>query len=449
MLKVPGEVLKRCSGEISLFHLKYIHPKYFIFKISFYVLILFSFLQLNSCTSSSNVQETEKKETPEIKRNIPTISKQIRVLIENSIPENQVVFTVPLQIKFGEEGFASINAKEIINFGIDGENIDLNVGDRNYEYNYFDLIPMSGKYLNYNKHNYAGKFRLTIYGSQTGLVNILDMDDYVKSVVTAEMGNLIIKKNAEAVKALIICVRNYALAKIKEGKEVYDVFNDRRDQIYPGIVKDNPVLNESMNETAGQVLVYNDDIANTFYFSSCGGYTESCEHVFPNATAEYLEGVKDGGGPYCKISPSFKWEETFTEDQIINLLVQSGYLSDSDWNLLDIGIDRRYQSDRVNELSIIVENKQKESKHIVLKGNGIRSVLKINKGKDLLKSTMFDIAIKRKSGKLEQIKFTGKGNGHGVGMCQWGAIGQARTGKNYKEILEFYYPGTKLEVADD
>jgi stage II sporulation protein D len=435
--------------KFSFSLLKFIHSKYSIIKFFFCVFILFSFLVLNSCTSAPTVKETENKETPEIKKKTFIISSQIRVLIENSFPEKQLVFSEPVEIRFGEEGFASINAREKINFEISGQNIDLNVGSRNYEYKYFDLIPKSGNYLKYNKHNYAGKFRLAAYGFQPGLVNILDMEEYVKSVVTAEMGNLIAKRNIEAVKALIICVRNYALARIKEGKEIYDVFDDRRDQLYPGVVKVNSVLNDCMDAVENQVLIYNDNIANTFYFSSCGGYTENCEHVFPNAAAKYLEGVKDGEGPYCKISPSFKWEETFSPKQIINLLVQSGYLSSGDWNLQDIGIDGRFQSDRINEMSIFVSNKQKESKHIVLKGNSMRSVLKVNNGKDLLKSTMFDIAIKRKNGEIGLVKIVGKGNGHGVGMCQWGAIGQARAGKNYKEILEFYYPGTKLEVVDD
>ena len=429
--------------------MKFIHFKYLSLKLFFPVFTLYLILHFSSCASSSTVKENENKEIPENRKSSLIISKQIRVLIENSFTDNKIVFLSPAEVRFGEEGFASINAKEKIIFEAKGQNIDLNIGSGNYEYKYFDFIPKSGKYLDFNKRNYKGKLRLTLYGFQPGLINILDMDDYVKSVITAEMGNLVVKKNIEAVKALIICVRNYALAKIKEGKEIYDVFDDRRDQLYTGVVKNNPVLDDCMNETENQVLVYNDDIANTFYFSSCGGYTENCGHVFTSAVAKYLDGVKDGDVPYCKISPSFKWEETFTEKQIINLLVQSGYLNNSDWNLLDIGIDSRFQSDRVNELSIFLNNKQKESKHIVLKGNSMRNILKINKGKDLLKSTMFDVAVQRKNGEIEEIKLVGKGNGHGVGMCQWGAIGQARGGKNYKEILEFYYPGTKLEVVDD
>jgi stage II sporulation protein D len=410
---------------------------------------LYSFLEISSCSPSSAVKKVEKKETPEIKKSTITISKQIRVLIGNSLYEKQIVFPEPLEIRFGEEGFASASAKEKINFKIDGQKIDLSIGNRNYIYKYFDLIPKSGKYLNYNKHSYAGKFRLAVYGFQPGLVNITDMDDYVKSVVTAEMGNLVARKNIEAVKALIICVRNYALARINEGKEIYDVFDDRRDQLYNGVVKDNSLLNDCLDETEDKVLEYDGEIANTFYFSSCGGYTENSKNVFPNAAAKYLEGVKDGEGPYCKISPSFNWEETFSEKQIINLLFSSGYIGNNDWDLQDISIESRFQSDRVNELSILIKNKLEDSKRIILKGNSIRSVLKINKGKDLLKSTMFDVALQRKNGEITQVKIAGKGNGHGVGMCQWGAVGQARAGKNYKDILEFYYPGTKLEVVND
>jgi len=377
------------------------------------------------------------------------ISKQIRVLIESSLPKNEITFTIPSELRLEDSVLTTVKAKEKIKFETKDQNIELVIGNKRFVNQYFDFIPKSKQNLDYNKKTYTGKLRLTFYGNQVGLVNILDLEDYIKSVVASELGKLITQQNIEAVKATIVCVRNYSAMKIKEGKDTYDVFDDERDQLYNGSVKGNSVLDKAMESTKNQILLFDNQIAYTFYFSSCGGFTEDCEHVFPNISESYMRGVKDGDGPYCKISPSFNWEETYNEKQIISLLVQAGYLESNDWHLIDIGIESRYLSERVNDLNILVKDEQGEDKQIDLQGNSIRSVIKTNKGKSLLKSTVFDVAVKKKNNKIEEIKFIGKGNGHGVGLCQWGAIGQAKAGKNYREILEFYFPGTKLETLND
>ncbi|MEJ2103777.1 MAG: SpoIID/LytB domain-containing protein, partial [Ignavibacteriaceae bacterium] len=83
-------------------------------------------------------------------------------------------------------------------------------------------------------------------------------------------------------------------------------------------------------------------------------------------------------------------------------------------------------------------------KILVLKGNEIRSILRTSDNKGILWSTMFDVSMNSNS-----ITLTGNGFGHGVGLCQWGAIAMSRNGKNFDEILQHYYPGTQLKKLND
>jgi stage II sporulation protein D len=447
-LSVHGEVLKRCLGNIKFTSLNLIKTKYFLFKL-FSLSLLSVVLFLSSCSTEEIQKEESQDSTKVVLKPKITVEKEIKVLIESDLPKNEIVFSVPSELRFQDSLLTSVKAKEKIKVQVKDQNIELKIGKKIFLNPYFDFVPRQKQNLDYNKKSYAGNLQLVILENNPAIVNILNLEDYIESVVSSELGKLITRQNIEAVKALAVCIRNYSMVKIKEGKTAYDVFDDERDQVYNGIVKPNSVLDSAMNKTLNQFLIFDNEIAQVFYFSSCGGLTEDCEHVFPNLSVSYLRGVKDGDGPYCNISPSFNWEETYTEKQLLSLLNQAGYLDEKKWNLVDISIESRYLSERVNNLTIFVNNDKGENKQIVLQGNLIRSVIKTNKGKSILKSTVFDIAVKKKNNEIEEVKFIGKGNGHGVGLCQWGAIGQAKAGKNYNEILSFYFPGTSLETLND
>ena len=108
-------------------------------------------------------------------------------------------------------------------------------------------------------------------------------------------------------------------------------------------------------------------------------------------------------------------------------------------------IKSRFNSGRVNELDIIVNDGEEIQKTIFLVGNQIRSIIRSGDGKSILKSTLFNINID----KNKNIVITGKGNGHGVGLCQWGAIGQSKKGIDYEAILNHYFPGTTIKNLYD
>ncbi|MBK7377809.1 MAG: hypothetical protein IPJ03_02200 [Ignavibacteriales bacterium] len=99
----------------------------------------------------------------------------------------------------------------------------------------------------------------------------------------------------------------------------------------------------------------------------------------------------------------------------------------------------RFPSGRVNELQLDLQDSNSFEKHVSLFGNSMRSIIRNSDNSAILRSTLFDIETLEDS-----IKISGRGNGHGVGLCQWGAIYQSQNKKNYKTILDFYFPGTEI-----
>ena len=158
----------------------------------------------------------------------------------------------------------------------------------------------------------------------------------------------------------------------------------------------------------------------------------------------YLISIKDGDEPNCKISPRFQWEETYSRELIISRLKNYSLLDNLNYSLEDISIISRFSSGRVNEMEIEVISDGGEKKSIIIKGNEIRSIIRNADGKSILWSTMFDVSLKSNS-----VELSGNGFGHGVGLCQWGAIALSRKGWDFEEILNHYYPGTKAEKMND
>jgi len=109
-----------------------------------------------------------------------------------------------------------------------------------------------------------------------------------------------------------------------------------------------------------------------------------------------------------------------------------------------ISIVDKFGSGRVSELEINLTNYLGEEKSIILQGNEIRSILRTADSKNILWSTLFDLSFNSNS-----VVISGKGFGHGVGLCQWGAIALSRKGWDFKEILEHYYSGTNVGYFSD
>jgi len=228
---------------------------------------------------------------------------------------------------------------------------------------------------------------------------------------------------------------------MKARNPYYDVKTDVSDQVYGGYSTERESTNRAVEETKNTVLLYSGDLAEMFYYSTCGGQTEASGNIF-SKDLPYLQSVRDGNPPYCSINPGFSWTESYSGKDIISMLASAGLIGNSNASFTSIEIEDRFPSGRVKTLAVYY-NDGSESNHAEINGQKIRSVIRSKTTGGILKSLNFEIS-STGSGNWAEIKVIGKGNGHGVGLCQWGAIGQSRAGRNFKQILEHYFPGTKL-----
>jgi len=370
---------------------------------------------------------------------------EIRVLLKGLIPSESLTIESPVYLYNKDGKVALIKSGNTINCYENYSRARLTINNENFDGEKFFLSPAeSDGIIKVNGKRYRGKIQISSSSNSVDIINVLNLEDYVKGVLAREMPLGKNEENLEALKALAICVRTYAAQKIKDGKVYFDLYADTRDQVYGGVDAESPLSNKAAEETKNLILTYNGTQSIIFYHSTCGGQTEASQNVFTKENVPYLDGIKDGSDPYCKISPRFEWTETYSKELIISRLKSYSLLDNQNYRLEDISIINRFSSGRVNEMEIEVISDGGEKKSIIIKGNEIRSIIRTADGKMILWSTLFDLSLKSNS-----VVLKGKGFGHGVGLCQWGAIALSRKGWNYEDILNHYYPGTETGNLND
>ena len=262
------------------------------------------------------------------------------------------------------------------------------------------------------KRNARGRYRI---------INELDLEDYVRSVVGEEMGS---KWPIEALKAQAVLARTYAMYRKSCRCAVdYDLCATVNSQVFTGGAKEKEGPALAARETEGKILTYDGAPIEAVYHSTCGGLTEDACNVW-DAKYPYLKSRECN---YCKDSPYYKWKKRITIPELDESLVEAGYMING---LKSIKVLERSPSERIMKLRLIGE-----SGSVVLKGVDFRKAVGYSK----LPSTAFET---HREG--DNFVFLGKGSGHGVGLCQFGAKGMAEDGKSYQEILQYYYPGVTL-----
>jgi len=288
---------------------------------------------------------------------------------------------------------------------------------------------------------------LAVRGDADGLllpINRIGMEDYLRGVVPAEIGKL--KKNMlEASKAQAVAARTYAYAHLNKHADMgYDLECTVQDQVYRGYLLEDSLTNEAIDETRGIVAFYNNFPIDAKYHSTCGGYTSNNEDEWGGEPSPYLRGKFDGEGcifarkVYCSASKHYKWIYEYDRDDFLKM-VSSNYsaLKKVNVDADEVYVSKKDKYKRVVELTI----KGKDGKKYAVRGLDIRKLFTFEEYLGgMLKSRYF--SIEKDKGK---IMIEGGGFGHGVGMCQYGAMEMARSGKNYKQILKHYYKGIQLK----
>lgn len=387
---------------------------------------------------------------PAIKKTVVSKSPQIRVLL-NEIGEKDSIYFIGNYKLISEEAeyeFGSQNNKIYIT---PSKNSLLIYNDFRYlEYqktkNIRLLSTSSTSQFTYRDKTYYGDIVFSQSGdSSAQIINELPIEEYLRGVVPAEIYAKE-PENYEAVKAQTICARTYAINKINDRQSTnFDVYHDTRDQVYKGADAYHTNSDNAIKDTRGLTLTYHNEPAVVYYHSTCGGEIEPVQNVFSDVPIDYLGGGMDAVSDVisCSASPKFRWEETRTLEQLDssfqkiygkNLIPNLGQMNDTVKINLSLSILSRTETGRVNELKIITDDTS-----VVFNKIQIRRILGEPGGRALA-STLFYLSQENDS----TITIHGGGFGHGVGMCQWGAMNMSKRGFKYYHILNKYFPGTLL-----
>ena len=287
-------------------------------------------------------------------------------------------------------------------------------------------------------------------GKKIQAINVIEIDDYLKGVLPSEIGYLK-EGQYEAYEVQAIASRSYALSKLEEKKnEPYDMRATIMDQVYKGIKGENRIASEAVEKTRGVVGIWDGEPIRAFYSSCCGGHTSDIRVGWPwKAPYAYLYGRRDSGGEggasYCSASRHFRWEVVWSGSDLSRITgktlpVELGGRVPPFNVIRDIRVTGYAPSGRAKAVEIITDNGTHR-----IEGDRIRWVLRPDSSKGaILRSTLFKMEVSRGGGRVKQIRLKGGGNGHGVGMCQSGAIGMATEGFSAERILAHYYPGMSL-----
>lgn len=278
------------------------------------------------------------------------------------------------------------------------------------------------------------------------VINRVPLESYLAGVVTAEMGRRAPNERA-ALEAQAIVSRTYALFnRGKYEREGYDLLAGVADQVYQGVDAEDETGRAAVRATAGLVLSYRGELIEAFFHSTCGYATASPEEVLRFGRARpYLRSVSDerAGGYYCDISPRFRWHVEWEGDELRNILRRTlpsvmGIDEGAVDRIEDVRVQRTGVSRRVVELRVRVG-----SGEVPVFGPDVRAVLRAPDGRSL-GSTAFQLATDRRGGQVQRVVANGAGWGHGIGMCQWGAVGRARAGHSAETIVTTYFPGAQV-----
>lgn len=253
------------------------------------------------------------------------------------------------------------------------------------------------------------------------VVNELPLEEYLVGLINCEISS---QWPIEAVKAQAVIARSYALYQRDARKyALYHLESSVLDQVYDGADIEDSRAVRGVQETAGEVLTFNGVVIQAFYHSSCGGHTESATNVW-GGSFPYLQGVACA---YCTEATAARWEATLSLKKVEALLRAAGVQAAG---LKDVRAGSTNPSGRLEQLMLVTARGSVPVPAVLFR----KAV-----GYGVIKSTRFRI-----TSRADELTCSGIGNGHGVGLCQWGAKQRASDGFNYREILSYYYPGTKL-----
>ncbi len=303
----------------------------------------------------------------------------------------------------------------------------ISVGGIEYPTKRLAIEPARDASISIDKRRFRGHITIMVMPDQTmNVINTVELEQYIKGVLYHEISH---RWPIEAIKAQAVATRSYALYAMEQNRsKSFDVTNDIYSQVYGGKNSERFRTGIAVDATRGQVLVYRDKILPAFFYATCAGMTEDANEVW-NIDLPPLKRVVC---PYCQTSPHLHWKRNFRLKDIQNKLNANGYKVGP---IKDIIIVQRNASDRIKSLRIIART----GESVTINGKDFRNII----GPNDIRSNNYEIVMEG-----YYVDFYGRGWGHGVGLCQWGAYGMAGKGFDYKAILRHYYPEAEIVSLD-
>jgi stage II sporulation protein D len=293
------------------------------------------------------------------------------------------------------------------------------------------IEPTAGS-VTHGHHRYKGSFYIVKSQRTLQLINRIGLEDYVDSGVRWEM---LPGWPAAALEAGAIAYRTYVVASVraartlckKRGRELwYDIKCTPVHQVYKGI-HECACIHEAVKRTKGLILTYKKEPIMALYDACCGGSIPARRQGIDFIKAPYLARAYPCN--YCRKCKYYEWSRLYTLQEL-GICLRS--YTHKHGALTDIKITKKDKAGAVCELKAKINRSW-----IAIPGSKIPSILKD------IKSCSFTFS---KRGRV--IKISGRGYGHQIGFCQWGAYGLAQKGWDFWRILRFYYPGAVIMKAE-
>ncbi len=311
--------------------------------------------------------------------------------------------------------------------------------------------------VNVNGAPYRGYIILTNKNGLIQVVNEVDIEEYLYSVIGKEMSP---SWHIEALKAQAICARTYAINNWnKYASKGFNLCATQMSQVYPGIVSETESTVRAVEETKGQIVKYNGNIAQTFFYSSSGGKTADVKYVW-GSSFPYLVSVDDSYEDAREASSA--WSVTFTKNDIMKKLTNAG---------VDVGNVKKVYVDSADNGTVykvviegdkgdyVLKNERtrtffgvksqyytingagsSDNADLVTLSNGLNEFSKTNASNII--NLLSEDNMPKES---DTFTFNGRGWGHRIGMSQYGAKKMAEAGFSADKILMHYFPGTTVE----
>ncbi len=281
----------------------------------------------------------------------------------------------------------------------------------------------------------------------------LPLEAYLMGVVPGEIGALS-DALLEAGRAQAVAARSYTMFyRGRRGAEGFDVYATVEDQVYGPLEGERPLATRCVQTTRGQLALYDETPIRANYYSTCGGMSADVWEAFPAAGMPYLKSTPDRGATedYCAHSPQYRWREEWVANDFLDMVTRFAppegvrMPSQSLGHLLDVRVVSRSRSARVWRLDV-----ETTAGTLSIPAYSLRRVLRRpGEAHPILRSNFFKIDVRRdpETHRALYVVASGAGSGHGVGLCQTGALGRARDGQTGEQILEHYYPGATVRRA--